>query len=168
LNTYTRAIKEISSKRKKTDDDNLEMSRLEFLGGLYWAEEIGIYMPAENIFRALMQAASINRAGKKIERGLIAHGSRYPLQFDGPSDPDELWGGGTSQFVDRRMVNIMGKRIARTRPIFPRWGFSFDCDISTDVLDVDEFTSIVNQAGSMIGLGDYRRFYGKFTATVTL
>lgn len=167
LNPFTRELAAITSKRKKTDEDRLEMSRIEFLGGLYYAEGIGVHIPVENVFRCLMNAATINRAGKKIERGLIINGARFPLQYDGPREPEQLWGGGTSPFVDRRSVVVMNSRVTRTRPFFEKWGVQFDCEVDPQVLDDDEFRRILDNAGRMIGLGDYRRLYGKFTAEVS-
>lgn len=167
LDPYTRQLAAISSKRKKTDDDRLEMSRIEFLGGLYHDEDMGPYIPAENVFRCLMNAATVNRAGKKIERGVIIQSRRIPLAYDGPREPEKMWGTGESEFVDRRVVAVMGKRIVRTRPIFNTWAIDFNVLLNPQVLDEDEFRVTLENAGTMIGLGDYRRFYGKFSVEVS-
>jgi hypothetical protein len=45
LGSYTKAIKAISSKRAKTEDDHLEMSRIEWEGGLYIDPELGPFLP---------------------------------------------------------------------------------------------------------------------------
>lgn len=168
LDPFTRAIADISGKRSKTDADRLEMARLEFLGSLYHDESIGVYIPAENVFRAFMNAATAKRKGKAVEQGVIIQGSRFPLQYDGPRDPDKLWGTGLdSPFVDQRMVNVMGKRIARTRPIFAEWSVEFDVFVDTETLDEEEFIGFAKRAGLAVGLGDFRRFYGKFSVEVT-
>lgn len=165
---YVREIKKLTAKKtKKTDDDKMEIDRLSFAGGLYWDEELGPYMPAENIFRCLMEAGSLTRSGKKIERGVIFEGTRAQLQYDGPRDIDTLWGdNGQSVFVDRRMVAVQRQRIPRVRPIFPNWALSIGVEIDPTVIDRDEFEDIVEKAGRLIGIGDYRRFYGKFEGKV--
>jgi hypothetical protein len=167
-NPYTRAISKLTAKRsKKTEEDKLEIDRLSFAGGLYFDEEIGPYLPAENIFRCLMEAGSLTRSGKKIERGLIFDGTRARLEYDGPRDVESLWGDdGDSPFVDRRMVAVQRQRIPRVRPIFPNWSASIGVEIDGQVLDPEEFEDIVAKAGKLIGLGDYRRFYGKFSGSV--
>ena len=35
MNKFAKAMKAITSKRKKTDEDYIELARLEFFGGLY-------------------------------------------------------------------------------------------------------------------------------------
>lgn len=167
-NPIVKAIKELTAKRtRKTEDDKAEIDRLSFVGGLYWTEELGPYLPAENIFRCLMEAGSLTRDGKKIERGLIMQGIEAPLEYPGPRDPAGLWGDGTGAFVDRRMVAVQRQRIPRVRPIFREWAASIDVEIDNSVVDLEQFESIVSKAGKMIGIGDYRRFYGKFAGTVT-
>lgn len=165
---YVKAIKELTAKKtRKTEDDKQEIDRLSFLGGMYWDEELGPYIPAENIFRCLMEAGALTRDGKKIERGVVFHQSRAALHYDGPREPDILWGeDGKSRYVDRRMVAVQRQRIPRVRPIFPDWSASISVEIDTEVIDHPSFESIVSKAGRMIGLGDYRRFYGKFDGKV--
>ena len=165
---YVKAIKKLTAKKtKKTEDDNLEIARLKFAGGLYHDPELGPYLPAENIFRCLMEAGSLTRSGKKIERGVIFESTRARLEYDGPRDIDSLWNGGDSPFIDRRMVVVSRQRIPQTRPIFPNWAASIGVEIDLQVLDPDEFEDIVAKAGKLIGIGDYRRFYGKFEGKVT-
>ena len=45
LNPIAKAMKAISSKRKKTDDDLAQLARLEFEGGLYVLPDLGPYLP---------------------------------------------------------------------------------------------------------------------------
>lgn len=165
---YTRAISKLTAKRsKKTDEDKTEIDRLSFAGGLYYDNELGPYLPAENIFRCLMEAGSLTRSGKKIERGVIFEGTRAQLDYDGPRDIETLWGDdGDSPFVDRRMVAVQRQRIPRVRPIFANWSASIGVEIDGQVIDPEEFEDIVAKAGKLIGIGDYRRFYGKFSGSV--
>lgn len=164
---YTKAVKELTAKRsRKTEDDKTEIDRLSFAGALYWSEKDGPYLPAENIFRCLMEAGSLTRSGKKIERGVIFPETLAVLDYSGPRDIDSLWGDGQSVFVDRRMVAVQRQRIPRVRPIFRDWSAVIEVEIDTQVVDLEEFTSICEKAGRMIGIGDFRRFYGKFAANV--
>ncbi|WP_133116297.1 hypothetical protein [Amycolatopsis antarctica] len=166
---YVKAIKKLTAKKtKKTDDDKMEIDRLSFAGGMYHDDDLGPYLPAENIFRCLMEAGSLTRSGKKIERGVIFDGTRARLNYDGPRDLETLWGDdGASPFVDRRMVAVQRQRIPRVRPIFPDWSATIGVEIDPQVIDFDEFEDIVAKAGRLIGIGDYRRFYGKFEGKVT-
>lgn len=165
-NPFARAMKEFTSKRKKTDGDLLEIDRLKFLSGLYYDAEVGPYLPAPNVFRALIEAGTITKSGKKIERGVTFLSRLAPLEYNGPRTPDELWGdNGDTPFVDRRIVVVNRSRIPGVRPIFPDWSATFDIEIDPDIIDRDEFEAIAGRAGR-VGVGDFRRFYGKFTVKV--
>jgi len=166
-NPYVKEISKLTAKRtRKTDEDRREIDRLSFAGGLYHDAQMGPYLPAENIFRCLQESAALTRSGKKIERGVIFLESRVPIEYEGPRDIDSLWNDGNSQFVDRRMVVVQRQRIARVRPIFPEWQCSISVEIDRQIIDPDEFCEITAKAGRLIGLGDFRRFYGKFNGTV--
>jgi len=168
LNPYARAIKEITSKRtNKTDADEMEISRLKFEAGLYYDETIGPYLPAANIFRCLIEAGSMTRDGKKVERGVVFLGDRAALGYDGPRDPAGLWGDGSTRFVDRRLAAVNRARIPVTRPIFPDWSVSFEVLVDDQIMNPSAFRDLAVKAGRAVGVGDYRRFYGRFAVTIT-
>lgn len=168
LNYWAREVAKLTAKRtNKTDADNLEISRLKFAAGLYYDDTLGPYLPAANVFRCLIEAGSMTRDGKKVERGVIFLSERSRLAYDGPRDIDALWGDGTSRFVDRRIVVVNRARIPGTRPIFPEWAASFEVEIDPEVIDLERFADIAGKAGRLVGVGDYRRFYGRFKAELT-
>ena len=45
LGEYAKKIKEITAKKKKTDAELIKLQELEFLGSLYYNDEIGVYIP---------------------------------------------------------------------------------------------------------------------------
>lgn len=168
LNPYARAIKELTAKRtNKTDADEFEISRLKFFAGLYYSEADGPYLPAANIFRCLIEAGTMTRDGKKVERGVVFMAERARLEYDGPRDRESLWGDGTTKFVDRRLAAVNRVRIPVTRPIFPEWGCSFEVMVDDEVLNSGQFESLIRKAGRSVGVGDYRRFYGKFSVEIS-
>lgn len=168
LNAYARAMREITDKkRSKTEADDMELSRIKFLSSLYHDDEIGPYLPQANIFRSLIEAGAMTRDGKNIERGVTVQTSRAPLQYDGPRDLGALWAGGTGPFVDRRIAAINRVRVPVVRPIFVDWATTFDVFVEDEVIDVSKFSDLASKAGRMVGVGDYRRFYGRFLAEVS-
>lgn len=167
LDPYARLIKEITAKRtNKTDADEVEISRLKFVAGLYFDERTGPYLPAANIFRCLIEAGAMTRDGKKIERGVNFTSDRATLEYDGPRDLEGLWGDGKSRFVDRRLAAVNRVRIPVTRPIFPEWSASFEVDTDDEIINPDHFAAIAEKAGRSVGVGDYRRFYGRFAVQI--
>jgi hypothetical protein len=71
-----------------------------------------------------------------------------------------------SPFVDTRSVRVTTNRVDRTRPYFSTWGFEADVVIEPSILEAEDLSTIVDQAGRLVGLGDYRQAYGRFEAAV--
>lgn len=160
-----RAIKEITSKRTKTDADHAEVARLEWFGGLYHDAEAGIYLPTWNVVRCLEEAGKITKKGRSVIRAVAVASDKTPVLYDGPREPAKLWD--RPEFRFRKMVGVGGKRIARMRPIFRRWAVALEAELLTDVMNIGDFEQIAEQAGRSEGLGDARKLgYGRFTVRV--
>lgn len=164
LDTVSKKIKEVSGKRNKTDDDHAEMAQLEWLGGLYFLSEVGPFIPAMNLQKSLIEGARLTRGGKKVERGVLIETVFIPLGYDGPREPGELYQ--DKRFVHRAPVKVMTARVMRTRPQFPEWTLRAYGQLDTGVLNLAELQQAAQQAGAMIGLGDGRPTFGRFTSTV--
>jgi hypothetical protein len=71
--------------------------------------------------------------------------------------------------VDSRAVVIPATRgrILRHRPMFNEWSVTFDLQINTDLIDERMVREIVNNAGALVGIGDFRPAkkgpYGRFS-----
>jgi hypothetical protein len=164
LDPSAMALREVTKKRVKTDDDHREMARLEWRGSLYWSERSGVHIPGRNIEKCFIEGARISRAGRQVERGLFVLTNEAPLSYDGPKEMDALWL--DERFRDRRSVGVGPRRVMRTRPIFPDWSVDVEAELDTSVLGMEELRRIASEAGRQIGLGDFRPRYGRFTATV--
>jgi hypothetical protein len=155
-------IKAITSKRKKTDSDILQLDRLEFECGLYWDEsQERVYVPDFNIVGLIRDGAKANRRGKEMSAGVEPAEERVPLVYDGPKDIDGLYEAG---FVDRRMVKNKGSggSVMRVRPRFKAWGLSFSLLVDDQVATLSDVRSALENAGLRVGLGDFRPRFGRF------
>jgi hypothetical protein len=167
-NEYVRDIGRLNAlKSKITDEQRAERDWLKFRGGLYYSDTDGPILPAANAFRSLQQAASLTRNGKDVERGLVMLDEYAPLKYDGPRKPDEMWGGGKSKFVDRRMARVNRAPVVAIRPRFDEWSASFRFDLDDEVMNPDDFAFIAEKAGRLIRIGDYRKFFGGYTVAIT-
>ena len=162
-----RQIAELTAKKgSMTEADRQEVARLKFLGGMYYDPEYGPYLPAANIFASLIAAGRKTRNGLDVEAGVIWLADKARLEYDGPRDPGELWNGGKSPFVDRRMVKVGSARVPGVRPIFAGWAAEIEIEYDDTILDLGELERFAGRAGR-IGVGDYRRFYGRFKAAIS-
>ena len=66
LHPLSLEMKKITSKRKKTEEDLIRLSNLEWESGLYWDDEVGVYIPAENIEATIREGAKASKQGKAI------------------------------------------------------------------------------------------------------
>lgn len=156
----TREIKAVTGKRKKTEDDLLEIARLEWLGGLYHDADNGIHVPGYNIFAALIGGGKLHKLGTAIKRAAIVQEDKVPIRFDGPRQPDKLFA--DKRYVDIRSVKVGTAKVARCRPIFPQWSATFTLLFEEASLQRADLERVVHDTGRMIGLGDYRPRFGRF------
>lgn len=163
LDPATKALKKYTSKRQKTDEDHEALAHLEFLGSLYLDPDIGPYIPGENVFRALVDGAKLTKLGTKVTRGLFIDGAKNPLVYKGSRDAEILYKAG--QFLDAS-VKVGMQRVMRRRPMFTDWKVQVEGYIDPSVLEVSDLSTISENAGKFIGLGDWRPRYGRFTAEI--
>lgn len=176
-NPINRSIKELTSKRKKTDEDIRRVEELEWHGGLY-AEPVGgrvvITQPASKVRKCLINTAKISKMGKSIERAVVMTDVHVPLIYEGSDavrdiDAEKARLMALPQFTSRLSVGVNGtKRVMRVRPQFSRWALVLPGFFIEDAgLNFDELQKIVALAGQAERLGDNRaNGYGSFRGVV--
>lgn len=95
---YKKLLQPLTSKRTKTDDDLLEICRLQFLASLYYRN--GEYvLPQSHVEGSFQAAAKERKLGKKFERSFGLYGDGV-LQFkDNDKTPEELFEVGRTRRV---------------------------------------------------------------------
>ncbi|MGI5213839.1 hypothetical protein [Plantactinospora sp. CA-290183] len=164
LDTLVKQIRAVSTKARKTDQDHAEMAHLEWLGGIYFQPETGPFIPGPNLLKSLVEGARLSKDGKKVERGVLIDTMFIPLQYEGPRSPQELFE--DKRFVHRAPVKVGTSRVMRTRPVFPQWSLEATGQFDGTVINLADLRNAAETAGSMIGLGDGRPTYGRFTCTL--
>ncbi len=163
LDPATKAHKELTGKRKKTDADHEAIAKSEWMGSLYHNAELGPYIPGQNIDASLQEAAKLQKLGKRFKQAVTVVENEVQLQYKGPRDKDKLFAAG---FIDVRGVKVSTAKLMRCRPKFNEWSAEFTVAFNEEVLNAEEIHKALNDAGSLIGLCDYRPRYGKFVAEV--
>ena len=164
IDTAAKTLKAATSKRVKTDEDHEEIAHLEWLGSLYTDPDVGPYIPGQNIERCLVDGAKLSKSGTRVTRGVFIKTDVNPLAYDGPRHAEALWA--DANFRHLASVKVGTSRTMRCRPMFREWRVEADGMLDTAVLNLAELASIATAAGAMIGLGDWRPRYGRFTAEV--
>lgn len=164
LDDAAKAVKAVTSKRKKTDEDHEKIAYLEFLGGMYFDPQVGPYIPGENIMRCLVDGGKLTKQGTAITRGVIIKDQVNALAYDGPRNQDDLW---AAKFYDMSSSKVGMQRVMRTRPMFRTWSVQATGMVDPSVLELTDIETIATNAGLMVGLGDWRPRYGRFSVEVT-
>lgn len=166
LNEYAIEMKKYSSKRKKTEEDHMQLFKLQFISALYYDKKNGYYIKSECFEKSLEEAAKTKKLGKKFNQCVRVF-DNPPLEFiDKDKTPEQLFE--LPSYADVRMVGIMGKsKIPTCRPIFEDWSTVVEVFYDEDLLNEQEVIECMNLAGKYHGVGTYRRLFGKFSAEVT-
>lgn len=160
LNKWSKAMKSISSKRKKTDADLEELARLEFLGSLYLTAN-GPAIPVNNVMAMVIAAAKKHREGDLAKTGVIVD-DHAVLEYDGPRTPDDMWK--DERFRDSRPVRVGQARVIRTRPVFENWSTTITLTIDDEIVNPSRVDDWMNTAGRIVGFCELRPIMGRFTA----
>lgn len=163
LNPLTKAHKELTSKRKKTDEDHEAIAKSEWRGGLYFDEVEGPYIPGVNLEASIVAGAKMAKLGSTVKKAVEVLDERCRLEYTGPRDVAGLW---EARFYDARSVKVQTARLMRYRPMFRNWHFIAEIAFDETVINRNELLKAINDAGQLCGIGDYRPKFGRFSVEV--
>lgn len=162
LDPVAKDLARLTSKRRKTESDHKEISRVEWNGCL-WLHAGKPCIPAQALSATFVAAAKSRRRGKDAAAGLVVDENAL-LRYDGPENLDELWE--DTRFRLRVGVKVKTARTMRTRPCFADWSFDFAARFLPTLLNRDEVIETFTLAGFTQGLGDWRPQNGTFAVEV--
>ena len=161
LNKFSKELKAVSSKRKKTDEDYAEMSRIEWHAGLYVNRDGFLVIPSEILEASIGDGAKKSKLGKAFKSAVFVDQDAILDIGIGPKKKAiDLWG--DDQYRDVRGVRVGQARIMRTRPIFTNWKAKFVVNYDDEQVNESEVVRALEDAGSKSGLCDNRPKYGRF------
>ncbi len=155
LNPFAKMIKKVAGKRNKTDDDYEEMGKIEFEASLYWSSDLGLYIPADNLQRMILDGAKKLKLGRQAGAAQVDHEFGVPLKTPDSDNLDKLKA--NTKLYFRKSVTVNGSKVVRTRAMIPTgWGLAFKIDLDTSTLEKDQFADIMGVCSTRVGLGDWR------------
>jgi len=167
LDPHTRALKALTAKRAKTDDDLAALLVTEARGAAYETPENLIGLPDANIWRSIQEAAKAYKRGQDVSRAVIYDPVRVAPLVLPPGvtvDVDAYLADG--DHIDYRPVGVNGKTVMRSRPVIREWSTSCEFDVYTDIVMLEDLRVFADRAGRLQGVGDHRPQYGRFNAVV--
>lgn len=160
LHPMTKKMKEITCLKTKKDEHHFAMAKIEWEGGLYYHEDLGVYMPSKCLMGCFKSAAKKFRLGRAIKALTIDCAIGTPLIGYEKITPAELWEikskNGEHKHVFCETVVVNRSRIMRTRPIFHNWEIKFDIFLNVELLSLKQLETIIHTAGFEYGLCELR------------
>jgi hypothetical protein len=164
LSKYAQMKKPLTSKNKKTDEDILEIRRIEVESKVFWDDKIGIFVPTRWVLAAVAQNSyKIAKISKATARGAIfATYDKAKLTYSGMRNVKKLIDiPRNERFV--RLLNLpqKGVRLAKAFPIFENWSFEVELEYDDGVVNKSSLVDILNYSARYGGFGDLRPSYGR-------
>jgi hypothetical protein len=157
-NKWSKAMKQISGKRLKTDADYEELAKIEFLAALYM-DKNGPIIPPNMIDAMVVNGAKKSKEGQVAKSGCFCL-NVVKLDYVGPRTSEELWADEAFRFS--AIVRVGMARVARTRPIFREWSADVRLHVEPSLVNIARVDEWMRVAGTQIGLGDWRPQFGRF------
>lgn len=160
LDPAAQALKAVSKGNAK---DQTKISRAEFMGSLYLDENLAPCIPVDMVLAVVIAGAKKHKLGPQAKAAIfdVAGVETYPLQYKGPRTAEELYA--LEEFRDVRGVRVQQSRVMRTRPIFRKWSVEIELDYDSSVISREDIINALTAAGKLVGVGDYRPRFGRFT-----
>jgi hypothetical protein len=174
LDEYAKKLKKLSSQRNKTDDQIALMSQTEFFGSIYYSDKTGVYVPEDWLMSCIVKAAKRSKKGASAQiaiRDIQDQNEKMPsgvikLHYEGPKTPEAMWEKYTP-FVFVKGVVVQRSRVMRTRVMIPDWKLKFRVNFNDEFINDEDLANSVQEAGEIIGIGDWRPRYGRFEASLS-
>ena len=167
-NKFTKALKEVTGKRKKTDADHDEVARLEFLASCY-TNGHDLVVPSYVVEATILNGAKKTRQGPQCKAGVFVEEDGI-LNFEGKPSTiseqtlSELFEQGNHHLTVG--VKVQSARVMRTRPLFRNWDTTVDITYEDDLVNRSQVLQFLGDAGAQVGIGDWRPKYGRFSVNV--
>lgn len=160
LNKFSKLMKEITGKRKKTEEDHGELSRIEWMAGLYVNGDGKLIIPSDVLDSALVEGAKKSKLGKQFKSAVFVPYDALLNIGIVKYTVEGLWA--NENFRDVRGVRVGQARVMRTRPIFREWNTEFTVQFDDEQVNLADVTRAIRDCGKQVGLCDYRPKYGRF------
>lgn len=164
LHPIAKELKKYTSKKKKTDEDLVKISDLEWEAGAYWKDGLGLYIPAENVEATIRNGAKVNKKGTDIQKYVNVTDIYIPFNYGENLTKEELIQ--NYEYRDTRIMTVQRSRLLRTRPRFDQWCIEFNLVYDEGKIDLDTIVNAMEYAGQYVGLCDSRPKYGKFVTII--
>lgn len=171
FNGFAKRISAINAKKtRRTDDDYMELRRLEIESKLYFDDTHGVYVPATWLTSAIgVNAFRVAKVSKADVRGAVfATADKCKLSYDKSGLVKTVADVVKNDAFHHSAILKQGQvRIVKAFPIFKNWAFECGIEFDDKIIDPDSIKRIIDHASRYGGFGDFRPTFGRATADVS-
>lgn len=174
---------EFTKKRKKTDDDHVNIARIEWFQSLYLdrplnlaikdekfydvsVERPNVVLPIKCVRACVKSGAKLSRNGKALDRAVqFTEVDFYRPSADGKrlSFPDINVMSDDPSYVDETVMTVQRAKVVRYRAIFQKWAATISGVFAEEMLNQEDLVQAITMAGEFEGMNDSRSLgYGRF------
>jgi len=171
LNDWTKALKELTKIRNKTDEIHQDISDTEWYAYLYTnpgihpgaiIDDAKIILPSLHIEAAIRSGSKKIKMGKQFPAACFVEEDAELIFPDKGKSLSELHADPNYRLVTDCKVGGTSS-VIRTRPYFPVWSLKFKMSINTDIMDIASVKQSIELCGQQCGMGTWRPKHGRFT-----
>lgn len=178
-NQFKKAMAEITSKRKKTDEDYILLANIEWLSAWYFSGDevaftikngkliIGDHgnpiIPDRLLFAMLIASAKKNKLGTDFKAGIFIEDDGV-FRFEPDKPVSELIE--DLNFRVETLEKVTTSKIMRTRPKFKSWRVEFSISYDDSVVSESQIEQALEVGGNLVGLAERRPQWGRFSYTI--
>lgn len=173
---------EFTKKRKKTDDDYVNIARIEWFQSLYLDRPVQLEMkegkyydankerpkvvlPMKCVRACVKSGAKLSRNGKALDRAVQFTNVDFYRPSDGKklSFPDINKMSDDNEYIDETVMTVQRAKVVRYRALFKTWGATVSGVWAEDMLNEEDLVQAIEMAGMFEGMNDSRSLgYGRF------
>lgn len=151
LDEFSKKMKLITSKKKKTEEDLEKLLDIQWHASLYWNDKIGLYMPVENIQASLYKACKKHKMGNNVSGFVFGEKLGFPILVEGHESMEALEAKKEYRFV--KAVTIQRAKTLSCRAMFEKWALNFNFEIDQSIIGEEDVSMILATMSKRIGLG---------------
>jgi hypothetical protein len=134
---------------------------------MYETDDGYVGLPSDNVWRMIFDAAKSFKLGETVKRALHPNPDVSPILIDGKKCKADTYVSKGENRMFYHSVKIGKSRVMRARPRIPAgWVVEAKFVLLTDELEVHTLTPVLERAGRLIGVGDWRPKFGLCTVEV--
>lgn len=163
LLTIARKERQNTYKKKPTTQNWEEFVTSMMMGGMYFSEELGVYLPEDCLRAMLVKAgASIKMKGNTTYKSAMASALNFEnygfsILVDGKPLMNAEKFAAEKKFRFEKIVTIGKAKVRSVRPILPRgWQAEVVITYLPSLVDEDVIVDVFGIAGLEVGIGDWR------------